>query len=166
VEDIVADIVDEIEAMMLWNGGGGSEQTNIDQDSTNANNTTTINNKQHPKPALASSSNSASASAALPTVISTEGVNDSSSTVVAATEGSTDVVQHGVGAVYQAAAKSVTDGTPAVTVNVSSSSETVVGMSRPEDGDEIQNMNNGQMSDSGPAQTGNVHDEDIEMGDS
>lgn len=114
VEDIVADIIDEIEAMMLW----GSEITDADsgRDANNASATTGKQNAEDPRLSPGITSTTA------PTVISTEFVNGSSSTVMPATGQQTvDVVQQGVGAVYQAA-MSATDAPPTVTVNVGTNS--------------------------------------------
>lgn len=174
VEDIVADIVDEIEAMMFW----GGDSTDVDQNSANANNnnnTTTANSKMNTKNARPSPSNTtpaAGAGIAPPTVISTEFVNGSASTVVAATGGNADVTQQGVGAVYQAAMLT-TDVMPAVTVNVSEAVENPSGQANSDQHQENNiemNVNTAdgdhQVSGSGPAQAGNEPDGDVEMGGS
>lgn len=146
VEDIVADIIDEIEAMMLW----GSETTDADSTTRGANNTGSAAAKQNAKNPRPSPGNT-SANATTPTVISTELVNGSSSTVMPATGQQTvDVVQQGVGAVYQAA-MSTTDAPPTVTVNVGSQGTDTNG-----NGDHL-------MSGLESAAALGQHDEDVEM---
>ncbi|KAI7969616.1 hypothetical protein EIK77_001143 [Talaromyces pinophilus] len=144
VEDIVADLIDEIEAMMLW----GGETTDADSTASAANNTSTT--KQSAKSTRPSPGNT-SANATAPTVISTEFINGSSSTVMPATGQQTvDVVQQGVGAVYQAA-MSATDAPPTVTVNVDTQGTDTNG-----NGDHL-------MSGLESAAALGRHDEDVEM---
>lgn len=144
VEDIVADMVDEIEAMMLW----GSEATDADGATRSANNAGSTATKQSTKNPRPSPSNT---SAAAPAVISTELVNGSLSTVMPATGQQTvDVVQQGVGAVYQAA-MSATDAPPTVTVNVGTQGTDTVG-----DEDQL-------MSGLESAAAKEQHNEDVEM---
>jgi COMPASS component BRE2 len=155
VEDIVADIIDEIEAMMLW----GNETTDTDtatRDANNAGATTAKQNAKNPRPGPGNASANA---AAAPTVISAEFVNGSSSTVVPATGQQTvDVVQQGVGAVYQAAI-SATDAPPTVTVNVGTQGQ---GLSSTVNGNGDHLMS-GIDSAAASGQAGNGHDEDVEM---
>lgn len=144
VEDIVADMIDEIEAMMLW----GSESTDADTATRGANNTnTTKQTAKNPRP----SPGNTSANATAPTVITTEFVNGSSSTVMPATGQQTvDVVQQGVGAVYQAA-MSATDAPPTVTVNVGTQ------------GTDTNGTEDHVMSGLVSAAALGQHDEDVEM---
>jgi COMPASS component BRE2 len=151
VEDIVADIVDEIEAMTLWGGesadiAGGSNKR-----------TATVNNKQPAKQTRLPTNTAGAA----PTVISTEFVNDTSSAVVAATGGSADVVQQGVGAVYQAA-MSATGVAPTVTVNGNSALEAA---STPQMEVDDNNNNGNHINNESVAGTGEekTQDEDVEM---
>ncbi|EED14205.1 histone-lysine N-methyltransferase (Bre2), putative [Talaromyces stipitatus ATCC 10500] len=155
VEDIVADIVDEIEAMFLW----GSETTDTDLAMRGANNAGAAVAKQNGKHhALLSPGNTSASAATVPTVISTEFVDGSSSTVVPATgQRSVDVVQEGVGAVYEAAMLA-TDAPPTVTVNVGTeeqgTSNDING-----NGDHMSGLVTGTVLGS----VGNGHDEDVEM---
>ncbi|OKL62868.1 hypothetical protein UA08_02127 [Talaromyces atroroseus] len=158
VEDIVADIVDEIEAMFLW-GGENTDTAGGSSNSRTATTATTSNKQTAKNPRLPNN-----AAAAPPTVISTEFGNGSSSAVVAATGGNADVVQQGVGAVYQAAMLA-TGVTPTITVNGNSAMEASTTPQMEVD-DNNENNNNANPINNEPVTgtgEGKQQDEDVEM---
>jgi COMPASS component BRE2 len=88
VEDIVADIVDDVEAMILWGGDNNNFNTAAANQNTSAKPLPPAQQQQ--TPAIS--------------VINTEFSTSSSPVVAAANGGGADIVQQGISAVYEAAA--------------------------------------------------------------
>ncbi|QKX60154.1 uncharacterized protein TRUGW13939_07297 [Talaromyces rugulosus] len=90
VEDIVADIVDDVEAMILWGGDNNNNNNNTAAANRNTSTKPLPPAQQQQPPAIS--------------VIDTEFSTSSSPIVATANGGGADIVQQGISAVYEAAA--------------------------------------------------------------
>lgn len=158
VEDVVADIVDEIEAMLLW----GNERSSINITSGVGGDAGGINAKNIGKNSRSIPGTPNTNHATGPTVVSTEIVKDPSTISniePASGQQGLDVVQDGVGAVYQAA-MSNTNAPPTIKI-VEVGQNGSISRSEPV-GDEDHYMS-GLDPGTENGQSGNKIDEDTEM---
>lgn len=128
VEDIVADIVDDVEAMILW-GGDNNNKTN------NNNAFRAASRNDSAKQPFAPSQQQQPPTTA--PVINTEFSTSSSPVVAAANGGGADIVQQGISAVYEAASSNIpTDATvktEADNGNIMDTSQTDINQSTADD---------------------------------
>ncbi|CRG88709.1 hypothetical protein PISL3812_05743 [Talaromyces islandicus] len=124
VEDIVADIVDDVEASILWGGDDNNNHNNNNNAKNTTTSTTTANRADSAKPLPpVSQQQPPTAAAAAAPIINTEFSTSASPVVAAANGGGADIVQQGVSAVYEAASSSPNISTDPASVAVKTEAE-------------------------------------------